>query len=86
MAIWPVTGQGFQNTKWPAVLSFQYISQIEKYTAKPNYHMSIKKSQAILKCFIDLKHSVWFTLGSEDETMVWDTFSSTAGQGFENTK
>ena len=19
MAIWPVTGQGFQNTKWPAV-------------------------------------------------------------------
>ena len=37
------------------------------YTA--NYHMSIKKSQAILKCFIDLKNSVWFTLGSEDETM-----------------
>ena len=27
--------------------------------------MSIKKSQAILKCFIDLKYSVWFTLGSE---------------------
>ena len=23
VAIWPVTGQGFQNTKWPAVLSFQ---------------------------------------------------------------
>ena len=20
VAIWPVTGQGFQNTKWPAVL------------------------------------------------------------------
>ena len=33
--------------------------------------MSIKKSQAILKCFIDLKNSVWFTLGSEDKTMVW---------------
>ena len=31
--------------------------------------MSIKKSQAILKCFINLKYSVWFTLGSEDETM-----------------
>ena len=28
--------------------------------------MSIKTSQAILKCFIDLKSSVWFTLGSED--------------------
>ena len=31
--------------------------------------MSIEKSQAILKCFIDLKYSVWFTLSSEDETM-----------------
>ena len=49
--------------------------------------MSIKKSQAILKCFIDLKYSVWFTLGSEDESMLFDTFfSSTAGQRFENTK
>ena len=35
--------------------------------------MSIKKSQAILKCFIDLKYSVKFTLGSEDETMFCDT-------------
>ena len=46
--------------------------------------MLIKKSQAILKCFIDLKSSVWFTLGSEDETMFYDTltfFSLTAGQG-----
>jgi len=41
--------------------------------AKPNYHMSIKKSQAILKCFIDLKNNVWLTLGSEDETMFCDT-------------
>ena len=32
-----------------------------KNPAKPNYQMSIKKSQAILKCFIDLKSSVWFT-------------------------
>ena len=30
--------------------------------------MSIKKSQAILKCVIDLKYSDWFSLGSEDET------------------
>ena len=47
--------------------------------------MSIKKSQAILKCFIDLKPSVLFTLGLEDETMFCDTrkfFSSIAGQGF----
>ena len=34
--------------------------------------MLIKKSQAILKCFIDLKNSVWFTLGSENETMFCD--------------
>ena len=38
-----------------------------------NYHMSIKKSQAILKHFIDLKFSVWFTLCSENETMFCDT-------------
>ena len=37
--------------------------------ANPNYHISIKKSQAILKCFLNLKFSVWFTLGSENETM-----------------
>ena len=35
--------------------------------------MSIEKSQVIPKCFIDLKNGVWFTLGSEDETMVCDT-------------
>ena len=50
--------------------------------------MSIKKSEAILKYFIALKCSVWFTLGSEDETMFCDTtfFSLSAGQGFQNTK
>ena len=35
--------------------------------------MSIKKSQAILKYFIDLKYSVWFMLGSEEETLFCDT-------------
>ena len=34
---------------------------------------SIKKSQAILKHFLDLKFSVWFTLCSENETMFCDT-------------
>ena len=34
--------------------------------------MSIKKSQAILKCYKEW-HLNWFTLGSEDETMVCDT-------------
>ena len=37
--------------------------------------MSIVNSQAILKSFIDLKSSVWFTLGSEEETMFGDIFS-----------
>ena len=41
--------------------------------AKPKYLMSIENSQAILKYFIDLKSSVWFTLGSEEETMFCDT-------------
>ena len=55
--------------------------------AKPKYLMSIENSQAILKYFIDLKSSVWFTLGSEEETMFCDNFfRSTAGQGFQNTK
>ena len=35
--------------------------------------MSIKKSQVILKCFIDLKSSIWLSLGSENETMFCDT-------------
>ena len=37
--------------------------------------MSIKKSQAILKRFIDLKFSVLSTLGSENKTMFCDTSS-----------
>ena len=40
-----------------------------------NYHLSIQKSQAILKRFIDLKFSVWFTLGSENETMFCNTWN-----------
>ena len=54
--------------------------------------MSINKSQAILKCFIDLKSRVWFTPGSEDETMFRDTYNvkpvlaRPPGQGFQNTK
>ena len=35
--------------------------------------MLIKKSEAILKYFIDLKCSIWFTLDSEDETTFCDT-------------
>ena len=42
--------------------------------AKPNYLMSIENSQAILKYFIDLKSSVWFALGSEEEAMFCDNF------------
>ena len=49
------------------------FSQARKIPANLGYHTSIKKSQAIPKCFIDLKYSVWFTLGSEGETMFCDT-------------
>ena len=43
--------------------------------ANPNYHMSIKKTQAILKCFMHLKSSAWFMLGSENDTMFCDTWN-----------
>ena len=70
VAIWPVTGQGFQNTKWPAA-AVNFTNK--KKTANLNHHMPIKKSQAILKRFIDLKFSIWFMLGSENEAMFCDT-------------
>ena len=44
-------------------------SKKKKKAANLNYHILIKKSQTILKRFIDLKFSVRFTLGSENETM-----------------
>ena len=46
-----------------------------RISTNPNRYVSIKKSQAILKCFVDLKSSVWFTLGSENETMFCDTWN-----------
>ena len=43
--IWPVTGQGFQNTKWPAVLYSQQILQNRKIPANLNYHnVNLEKS------------------------------------------
>ena len=53
VAIWPVSGQGFQNAKWPVVPGQSYILSKFLKSKKPanlNYHMSIKKSRAILKC------------------------------------
>ena len=40
--------------------------------------MSIENSQAILKYFIDLKSSVWFTLVSEEETLFCDHCGQTS--------
>jgi len=54
VAIWPVTSQGVKNTKWPAVSYSRQISQNRKILANLNYHISIKTSQAILECLIDL--------------------------------
>ena len=47
------------------------------------YDMLIKKSQGILKYFIDVKNRVWFTLGSEDEPylVTVKTFSSSTTGG-----
>ena len=73
MAIWPVTGQGFQAPHDRH--SYYILSKFHKSKKQANlsYDMSIKKSQAILQCFIDLKFRVWFTLGSENETMFCET-------------
>ena len=38
-AMWPVTGKGVENTKWPSVLYSQQISQNRKILANLNYHM-----------------------------------------------
>ena len=51
------------------------LSKFDKQKKKPanlNYHMSIKKSQAILNRFIDLKFSVRFTPGSENASIFRD--------------
>ena len=46
--------------------------RVSRIPTNPNYHISIKKSQAILKCFyLDLKSSVWFTLGSRRRNHVF---------------
>ena len=42
--------------------------------------MSIKKSQAILKHFINLKFNVWFTLCSENETIFLGHFEHFSGR------
>ena len=38
--------------------------------------MEIEKSRAILKCLIDLKCSVWFTLSSENEQLDFSDLSN----------
>ena len=48
-----------------------------------------KKTQAILKCFTDLKPSVWFALGQKTKpcfVTLRTFFRSTVGHGFQNTK
>ena len=61
-----------------------------KKPANLNYHMLMKKSQTILKRFIGLKFSVWFTLRAQKTKPCFVTlttfFRSTAGQDFQNTK
>ena len=65
--------------------------KIEKKTANLNYHVSIKKSQAILKCFTDLKYGIAFGLRWAQKTKTCFVtlrtfFSLTVGQSLQNTK
>ena len=55
-------------------------------TSISNYLLSIENFQ-IYKSFIDRKSNAWFTLSSENETMVCDTkifFRSTSGHGLKS--
>ena len=77
-----------QMTRSP-VFSVHFTNR--KNPAKPDYHMSIKKSQAILKCFIDLWAKIAFGLRRAQKAKpcfvtLKTVFSLTAGQGVENIK
>ena len=67
-----VTRQGFQELTDQQSCLFCKFHKSKK-PAYLNYHMLIEKRQAILQRFMDLKFSVSFTLGSENETMFCDT-------------
>ena len=72
-----ITGpQGFKTLNDRQSYILRKFRKSQKNPAEPNYHMSIKKSQAILKCFIDLKSSVWFTLGSGFENLEFSRYRS----------
>ena len=73
VAIWPQPVKDFKTLNGQQSYILSKLHKNGKILTNLNYHMSIKTSQAILKCFIDLKSSVWFTLGSEDETVFCDT-------------
>ena len=68
VAIWPVF-KTLNDREFGIFNKFD----LSKTPTNPNYHMAIKKSQAILKCFIDLKSSVWCTLGSANEKLFCET-------------
>ena len=72
MAIWPESRKVFKILDdRQSGISINFTNRL--ILAKPNDLMSIKNGQAIVKCFMDLKSSIWFTLGSEEETMFCGT-------------
>ena len=80
VAIWPVTGQSFQTTKWLAVLYSQQISQNRKILANllETIICRFRKSVVFGLCWAQRTKPCFVTLTS---------FSSlSAGQGFQNTK
>ena len=68
-----------KNCRWmpPVVFSVNFTNR--KKTANLNYHMLIKKSQAILKCFIDLKFCVGLRWAQKTKPCFVTFFTSTAG-------
>ena len=82
VAIWPVFKPVKIFKTWNNRQSGIFNKfDLSKNPNQPNHHMSVKKRQAILKCFIDLKNSVWFTLRKTKPCFVTHNFfRSTAGQ------
>ena len=68
-----MTGQGFKITTGSLIFFSNVKEWKEPIQFKLSYQ-SIKNCQAISKSCIDRKYNAWFTLGSESEIIVCDTF------------
>ena len=68
VAKWLTAGQGFQS------LNDRQSNIFDKFgESKEPIQSKLSYGEVIPKSFIDLRSNAWFTLGSDNETMVCDT-------------